>query len=203
MNFTPRPAHNGDLPNALRVFQLLLDLLIGNQRYIAQGTRGGNRHLQNRRGIGIELLHHRSFCGLRQIIRDQVDLVLYFLRGNIPVLRKFECDHHQRLAFGRCRPHFIHLADGIHGVFHFFGDLGFDFFRRGTAIRDNDRHSGNIHLRKQIDAQRKVAERAHHHQRQNQHGGEYRSTDAELSKCVHGIRGLQPRRRTTESGWKE
>ena len=58
-----RAAHDGDLADALRVFQFLLDQLVGDHRQIAQRTRRGDRDLQHRRGVGIELDDHRCFRG--------------------------------------------------------------------------------------------------------------------------------------------
>ena len=88
MDFAPRAADDGDLADALGVFQLLLDLLVGDQRDVAQRARRGDGDLEDGRGVGIELLDDGLLGGLRQIVDDQVDLVLDFLRGDVAVLRE-------------------------------------------------------------------------------------------------------------------
>ena len=67
VDFAARAADDGDLADAAGVFQLLLDLLVGDQRDVAQGALGGDGDLQDGRGVGIELLHHRLLGGLRQV----------------------------------------------------------------------------------------------------------------------------------------
>ena len=54
------------------------------------GTRRGDGDLENRRGVGIQLLHHRRLRGLRKVGDDQVDLILNFLRGDVAVFRQLE-----------------------------------------------------------------------------------------------------------------
>ena len=53
----------------------------------------------------------------------------------------------------------------------------------GLAMITSD--GGDVDLGEQIDAQAEIRKDAHHHQRQNQHGGEDRPADAELGECVH------------------
>ena len=107
MDFALRAADDGDLADALGIFQLLLDLLVGDQRDVAQGARRGDGDLQDGRGVGIELLHHRLLGGLRQVRHDQVDLVLDFLRRDVAVLGEFELNDDQRLAFGGGGAHLV------------------------------------------------------------------------------------------------
>ena len=187
VDLAARAADDGDLADAPGVFQLLLDLLVGDQGDVAQRALGGDGDLQNRRGVGIELLHDRLLGGLRQLRHDQVDLVLDFLRGDVAVLGELELNGDQRLAFGRDGAHLVHLADGVDRVLHLLGDFGFDLLGRSAGVGDDHDDGGDIDLGKQIDAEREVGKDADHHQRQNQHGGEDRAADAELGECVHGL----------------
>ncbi len=92
MNLALRAAHDGDLADALRVFEFLLDQLVGDHREVAQRARRGNRDLQDGRGVGIELQDHRLLGGLRKVVDDQIDLVLHLLSRYVAVLRKLEGD---------------------------------------------------------------------------------------------------------------
>src|ERR1039457_3270040 len=71
MDLAARAAHDGTLADARGVFQLLFDLLIGDQGDVAQGTPGGDGDLQNGRRVGVELLHHGLLGGLRQLRHNQ------------------------------------------------------------------------------------------------------------------------------------
>ena len=88
VDLAPRAADDAHLADALRVFELLLDQFVGDHRQIAQRTRRRNRDLQHRRGVRIELLHDGNFRGCGQVVRDQVDLVLHFLRRDVAVLSR-------------------------------------------------------------------------------------------------------------------
>ncbi len=89
-NFALQPAHQLDLSDAADVFQLRLDLLVGNFGDLAQRARRRQGNLHDRRGVGIELLHHRRLGRVRQIVDDQVYLVADLLRAHIAVLIEFE-----------------------------------------------------------------------------------------------------------------
>src|ERR1019366_5591621 len=187
MDLAARAAQDGDLADAGGVFQLLFDLLIGDQGDVAQGTAGGDGDLQNGGGVGIELLNHRLLGGLRQLRHDEVDLVLHFLGGHVAVLGQLELNDDQRLAFGRGGAYLVHLADGVDRVLHFLGDFGFDLFWGSARVDDGHDDGGDIDLGKEIDAEREVGKDADHDQRQNQHGGENGSADAKLGECMHGL----------------
>ena len=87
---------------------------------------------------------------------------------------------HERLAFGRDRTHFVDLADGVDGILHLLGDLGFDLFGRGAGIGDGDLYSGDIDLGEEVDTEAEVREDADDHERENQHRGEDGALDTEL-----------------------
>src|ERR1035437_101579 len=148
MDLAARAAHDGDLADAGSVFQLLFDLLVGDQGDVSQGTPGGDGNLQNGRGIGIEFLNHRLLSGLRQLRHDEVDLVLHFLGGHVAVLGQLELNDDQRLAFGRGGAHLVHLADGVDRVLHLLGDFGFDLLGRSAGVGDDHQDGGDIALGK-------------------------------------------------------
>ena len=99
VDLAARAPHNPHLTHARCVLQFLFDQLVRDHREIAQRPWRGNHHLQHRRRIRIELLHDRHLGRLRQVVRNQIDLVLYFLRRHIAVLCKVKRDHHQGLSF--------------------------------------------------------------------------------------------------------
>src|SRR4029077_4337440 len=59
--------------------------------------------------------------------------------------------------------------------------------RRGPRQGRTHGYVGKVHGWKPIDAQTKVAGRADHHQRQDNHRGENRPTDADLCKLLHQL----------------
>ena len=185
MDFALRAAQDGDFAHSFGVFKLLLDPLVRDERQVADGARRGDGDLKDGRGVGVELLDHRRLRGLRKVGDDQVDLVLNFLRGDVAILRQQEADDDDGAAFRRCGADVIDQADGIHRVFDFLGDLRLDLFGRGAGIGYGHGDGRDVDLRKQIDAERKIGKRAHHDERENQHRGEDRAADAELSESVH------------------
>ena len=186
VNFAFGAADDADLTDTFGVLELLLDQLVGDEREITERTRRGDGNLHDRRGIGIELQHDGLLGGLRQIVDDGVDFVLHLLRGDVAVLGKFERDGGEGLAFGRDRDDLIDLADGVDGVFHLLGDLGFNLLGRGAGVRDGDLDGGNVDLGEEIHAQAEVTERSDNDERQNQHRREDGALNAEKCECVHG-----------------
>src|SRR5262249_11589613 len=87
VNLALRAAENSDLSDALGVFELLLDLLIGDEGDIAQRAWGADSDLEDGRSVRIELLDDGLLRGGRKLRHDQVDLLLHFLRGDVAVLR--------------------------------------------------------------------------------------------------------------------
>ncbi len=75
--------------------------------------------------------------------------------------------------------HGVDAADGIDGVFDALGDLGLDFLRGGAGIRHRHDDGGQVDFREEVDAQGEEREDADHHQRDDQHGGEDGTFDAE------------------------
>ncbi len=155
MDLAPRAADDGDFAHALRVLEFLLDLLVGDHGHVAQRARRGDGDLQNGRGVGIELLHHRLFGGLRQIGNDQIHLVLNFLRRHIAVLRQLEADDNQRLAFRRNRAQFVDPLMVLTASSTFLVISVSISSGEAPGIRNNYGNGWNIDLRKQIDTEAK------------------------------------------------
>ena len=180
MDFAAGSALDGDFADAFGVFELLLDLLIGDEGDIAQGARRGDGDLEDGGGVGIEFLDDGLLGGLRQVRDDQVDFVLDFLGGDVAILGEQERDDDLGLAFGGDGADFVHHADGVDGVLDFLGDFGLDFFRGRAGVGDRHEHSGDIDFGKEVDAEAEVGEDADHHEGEDEHGGEDRAADAEL-----------------------
>src|ERR1019366_3269879 len=175
-----RAAHDADLTDTFRVLQFLLNQLVGDHREIAQRAGRGDGDLHDRRGVRIHLLNNGLLRGGRQIVGNQVDLVLDFLRGDVAVLRKFEGDDDERLAFGRSGAQFVDLTDGVDGVFYLLGDFGFHFFGRSAGIGDDDLHGWDVDFGEEVDAEAEIRECADDDERENQHRREDGPADTEL-----------------------
>jgi hypothetical protein len=146
VNLALGAAHDGHFAHALGVFQAALDLLVGDQGDVAQRARRRHRNPQNRRGVRVELLHHRHLGRLRQVVDNQVDLVLHFLRRHVAILGQQEGDDHLRLALRRDGADLVHHADGVDRVLYLLADFGFDFLRRSARIGDHHQHRGDVDL---------------------------------------------------------
>ena len=138
VDFAPRAADDADLADALGVFELLLDQLVGDHREIAEGARRETAICMTGVASGSNFWMTGCLAVWGRSLADQVDLVLDFLGGDVAVLRKIERDDDERLAFGRSGAHFVDLADGVDGVFDLLGDFGFDFFGRSAGVGDED-----------------------------------------------------------------
>ena len=69
--------------------------------------------------------------------------------------------------------------------FDLVGDLGLDLLRRGARLDRRDGDGRDVDLREAIDAEARERERADDGQRQDEHGREDRTFDAERSKPLH------------------
>ena len=85
LNLARRTADDLDLTDAAHAFERLLDQFVGQPRELLERARAGDDQLQDRRGVGIELLDDRGEGRFRQRRNDEVDLVAHVLGRDVAV----------------------------------------------------------------------------------------------------------------------
>src|SRR5574341_1316328 len=172
----PKPAANDrHLADAGEGLQFAAERVVGEFADVANGAVGRERHVQDGRGIGVQLLHDGLFDVHGQVGQDLVDFVPNLLGRHIGVLLKLELDEYLGDTLRRDGPELVDPRDGVHRPLDLVGDLGLDLLRCGAQLAGRHGDDGKIHLGVEVHPQVEVGEDPHHDERQDQDRGEDRA----------------------------
>ena len=94
------------------------------------GAGGRDRHREDGRGVGVDLLDHRRVGVAGQVAQHAVDAVAHLLGGHVGVLLQVEVDDDLGDALGRDRDQLVDAADRVDRLLDLVRDLGLDLLRR-------------------------------------------------------------------------
>ena len=188
-------AQNADLSDPGDRLQLAAQDLVGVFREFADGTIGHEGEVQDRGGVGIELLDDRGIGGLGQVGEDLVDAVADLLGGDVDVLLEEERHEHLGDTIAGGRADLVDAADRVDGLLDLVGDLGLDLTGGGAVEPGGDGDGGEIDLGESVDLELGVPVDADDQEDQDRHAGEHGAADGQFSEPLHvgggsGLRDL-------------
>ena len=133
-------ADDRDLADAVDRLEVPAHALVGELGDLLDRLpRPLEREVDDRRRVGIELLHGGQVDALGEIRDDQLKAIADLLRGDVGALLEDEADDDLRNALGRDRGDLLDAADRVAGLLDLLRDLGLDVFgSRAGQTRDHD-----------------------------------------------------------------
>ena len=181
------PAEDRDLADAVDGLELPAQDLVGELGRLAERAASRQGDGEDRRRVGVELLHDRLVDVARQVREDAVHLVAHLLRGDVHVLLEDERDEDLRDALGGDRLEVVDARDRVDRLLDLVGDLGLDLLRRGAREPRDDGDGGEVDARVPVDAEARVADSSDDDERDDEHRREDGPADAETGECLHGL----------------
>ena len=120
---------------------------------IRRQARRADRVGRDRQRRHVETLDGRILDLLRQPLADRRDFLADFGGGGLRIDLEAQLDADAREPLGRRRDDALHAVDAGDGVFDRPRDQRLDFFRTRARIDHRDVDEGEVHLRKEVDAE--------------------------------------------------
>ena len=181
------PAEDRDLADAVDGLDLPAQDLVGELGRLAKRAASRERDGEDRRRVGVELLHDRLVDVARQVREDAVDLVADFLGGDVDVLLEDERDEDLRDALGGDRLEVVDARDRVDRLLDLVRDLGLDLLGRRAREPGDDGDGGEVDVRVPVDAEARVADSSDDDERDDEDRREDGPADAETGECLHGL----------------
>jgi hypothetical protein len=180
VDLTLTPADDRDLADAEDGLELARDLLVGDLGQIAQALPfTAHAEVEHRRGARLDLADDRLLDAARQLAQDRVHLVAHLLRRDVGVLVELEHDDDLGDALARHGVQVVDARDLVDGALDLVGDVGLDLLGRGARQLSRDHDHRYVDVRKLIDTEAAVADRAEHQDHEHQDRCEHRPLHAD------------------------
>ena len=177
MEYSPlaEQAHLGNAGNGL---ELILDVAVGVVGDLERGVPvAGKGEMQDRLGVGLDLLDDRLLDLVGQAPAHAPDPVAHIGRGIIRIAVELEADGDLARFLAADRGDVVDALDAGERVFQHLGDLGLDDRGARAGIGRLDGDHRRVDGRVFAHAQAVVGDEADEHQHEAQHRGEDRALD--------------------------
>lgn len=173
-------AGNADLTDAIDVFELLAQHVVGVDVELLLGAIALQGEPQDRLGSRLQLGHDRRVGVRGKLVQNLIDLGLYFVEGHVDILFQLEVDGDHRHARRRARPDVLDARHAVDLALDDVGDAGIDHGRIGAGLDGRDGDDRNVHVGKPVHAQIAKADDAEQHQHRVEHVGQHMPADRQL-----------------------
>jgi len=174
------------IEQAEAALQQHLDDLVGELGQLTQGPVAGERHREHRRGVVVELRHHGRPRVARQVAQGRRHLVAHVLRGHVDVAVEVEGHDDDGRPGSRDRAQLLDPRHRVDGFLQLLGQLRLHLFRGCPGQLGADGDGGQVDGGEAVDAEARVAHRAHHAQREDDHRREHGPPDTDFGELLHG-----------------
>ena len=158
-DFLGSTAGNINIGYAGCLLQALLKAAVCQGKNIVQVILGRCCNLDNRIFLGGTLEHCRLINILRQIFADTADLFGCLNRHHISIGLTIQLDKNLRTSWTSSGTHLLEVRNRGQLVLNRLRHLLLDGFRTGTRIVDNDADKFRVHVRQQLHANAKEADK--------------------------------------------
>ncbi len=182
-----RGAGDQHFADSVRRLDDVLHVPVGQHEELARRARSGNGQGQNRRGVQVALLHDRRVDARRKTVQRAGHGVAHVLNRGVDVAVQLECDDDEGSPVARDRAKLLDAGHRCHGVLDERADFRLHFLGRGPRVGRLHEDLRQVHVGKPVHSQLRKSRQAGHHQRHDQHQGEYGTAHADFSKPIQSV----------------